>query len=617
MKPLPSPYFSSRKIDYLLLILLTVAIYARTLGHEFQMSWDDNWYLVYNESVQGFSWRNIKTIFSSIYQANYAPLQMLSYMLDYSLWGLDPAGFVLTNIIFHTLNGLLLYRLLCSLYGERLLALVAAAFFLVHPLQVESVAWISCRKNVLSLFFFLLSWEAYRRYKKAETGRGVKNYLASLAAFVLSLMAKSTTLVLPMILIVYDICFPAGERRLSLKDKIPYFAAAVIFALLSMHFQQTDFQGGIRTPYHGGSPLTTLYTMLPVFCLYLLRLLWPTGLSAVYTPTVHTSLDATVAVAALIIAAVVWAGVRLFRFDRRLGFWLTFFWIGLLPFAQIVPIEWLISDRYINVSIIGAAVLAGAATLYLRNSAASGPRRLLYGTVAFWILALSVTSFQRVGVWKNSLTLWSDAVTKQPASSKAWACYGEALRSSGQVDAARRAYERVLAVDPENQEILMGLGDLYTMEGQLDLGLPLLQKLLRKNPSHAIGWAALGTNYLKRGNYSEAEKAYKHAQSVQPEAWQVIMLLGNLALVQGHLEQARIHYNQVEAKGYNNPQNAYQLACVESRAGRQNQALAWLEKALQRGFNDYTRMHDDRQLSALWQDPRFIYLLERHAPQAQ
>ncbi len=608
------PIARNQKIDYLLLILLTVGIYARTLGHEFQMSWDDNWYLVYNESVQGFSWQNLKTIFSSIYQANYAPLQMLSYMIDYSLWGLNPGGFALTNFMLHAANGLLLYRLLNSLHGERLLALVAAALFLAHPLQVESVAWISCRKNVLSLLFFLLSWEAYRRYRVAGQGRGRGAYLASLAAFLLSIMAKSTTLVLPVILVLYDLCFPEAGMRLNLKDKIPYGIAALVFALVSMHVQQSDFQGGIRIPYHGGSPLATLFTMLPVFCLYLWRLVWPAGLSAIYAPPVHASPDGVVIAAVLGLAAVGWGGVLLFRRDRRLGFWFLFFWIGLLPFAQIVPIWWLITDRYINVSIIGAAALAGAGAVYLRDRLGRNSRRFLYGLLALWIAALSVASFQRVGVWRDSLTLWSDAVAKEPNSTRVWEHYAEALKSFGRMDESRRAYERVLASDPANASALAGLGDLYTEEGELDRGLVLLQKLLELKPDYVIGWASLGTNHLKRGNYAEAEKAFKRAQSLQPEAWQVLALLGNLALAQGRLEQARALYLQVEARGKDVAEVAYSLACVEAMSGNVDDGLAWLEKALHRGYGDYEKISTDKQLSSLWSSPRFSYLLRQYVP---
>lgn len=609
MKNASRPNNRNQIIDCLLLFVLAVAIYARSLGHQFQMSWDDNWYLVYNEAVQGFSWHNLRTIFTSIYQANYAPLQMLSYMLDYSLWGMVPGGFLLTNFILHGINGILVYRLLISLHGERLLALLASAFFVAHPLQVESVAWISCRKNVLSLFFFLLSFEAYRRYRLADKDRGAKAYLASVAAFVLSLMAKSTTLLLPVILVLYDLCFPAGERRVRLKDKIPYAVATLIFALVSMRVQQHDFQGGIREPYHGGSPLATFYTMLPVFCLYLWRMVWPSGLSAIYTPPVYTAPEGKVLAAGLFLALLAWGGYRLFKYDRRLGFWLLFFWIGLLPFAQIVPIYWLITDRYVNVSIIGVAALAGAGAVHLRNRLGGNAAQILYVILLFWIAALSVASYQRVGVWRNSLSLWSDAVVKQPHSTRIWEHYAEALRTFGKKAESRRAYEHVLGSKPTSDAALAGLGEIYTEDGELDKGQVLLRKLLELKPEHVIGWASLGTNYLKRGDYAEAEKAYKHAQSLQPEAWQVTIMLGNLELKRSRFGDAMAYFRQVEDMKRGTAATAYGLACAEAQSGNAEAALGWLEKALQRGYDDFDRLNSDQLLSPLWHHPRFNQLL--------
>lgn len=599
------------KIDYLLLFVLTVAIYARTLRHQFQMSWDDNWYLVYNEAIQGFSWHNLHAIFTSIYQANYAPLQMLSYMVDYSLWGMVPGGFALTNFLLHALNGVLLYRLFYSLHGERLFALVGATFFLVHPLQVESVAWISCRKNVLSLFFFLISWEAYRSYRSRGEGNGWRFYAASLVSFLLSLMAKSTTLVLPVVLVLHDVCFPSGERRVRLKDKIPYAVAALVFALVSMQIQTHDFQGGIREPYHGGSPLATLYTMLPVFCLYLWRLVWPSGLSAIYNPPVHVVPDWTVLAAGLLLAVLAWGGYRLFKYDRRLGFWLPFFWIGMLPFAQIVPIYWLITDRYINVSIIGAAALAGAGAVHLRNRLGAHGRRLLCLILLLWLGALSVASYQRVGVWRDSLTLWSDAVTKQPHSIRVWEHYAEALRTFGKKEESRRAYEHVLSLKPTSDAALANLGEMFTEDGELDKGLVLLTRLVETKPQHVIGWATLGTNHLKRGNYQEAEKAYRRAQSLQPEAWQVTIMLGNLELLRGRFGESAAYYRQVEEMKRGNIVTALGLARVEAQAGNVDASLTWLEKALERGYADPASLQYDEHLKQLRHDPRFGELLQR------
>jgi len=571
--------------------------------------------VIHNAFIRdGLTLKAVGWAFGSFYAANWHPLTLLSHLLDYQLYGMNAGGHHLTSVILHGGNTLLLFLLLRLMTGAPWRSATVAFLFALHPLHVESVAWISCRKNVLSLFFFLLSWEAYRRYCQADTGRGTVAYIASLIAFLLSLMAKSTTLVLPLILVLYDFCFPEGGRRLRLKDKVPYAVATLVFALLSMHVQQHDFQGGIREPYHGGSPLATFYTMLPVFCLYLWRLVWPAGLSAIYDPPVHTAPDGVVIAAGLFLAAVAWGGHRLFKYDRRLGFWLLFFWIGLLPFAQIVPIYWLITDRYMNVSIIGAAVLAGAAAVWLRNRLGASSARILYLLLVFLIGALSIASFQRAGIWRNSLTLWSDAVAKQPDTIRVWEHYAEALKTFGMRDESRRAYERVLASKPTSDAALAGLGDIYTEEGELDKGLALLSRLLEVKPEHVIGWASFGTNHLKRGNYVEAEKAYKHAQLLQPEAWQVTILLGNLELERGNGREAAAYYRQVEDMNRGNAGTAYGLACTEAQAGHADAALAWLDKALQRGFNDYDKLQQDPQLSPLWQDPRFKFLLERHAP---
>ncbi|MBC8017598.1 MAG: tetratricopeptide repeat protein [Verrucomicrobia bacterium] len=601
-----------QSIDMLMLVILVAVLYGRGIGHDFQSNFDDNWYILYNDAAMGFSWQHLKEAFTSFYLGHYAPLQIVSYMLDYSLWGLAPGGFHLTNIVLHAVNGLLIYRLFWRWQGDRLFALFGAAIFLLHPVQVETVAWISQRKSLLSMLFFLLAWEGYLRHREADPGRGKLAYSTSLVAFALSLLAKSMTVVFPLLLIAYDRWFCLDNNRFRLKDKIPFFLAAGLFAGLTIYAQTPEVGAGGRAGYHGGSPWATMLTMLPVFCRYLGMLVWPAALSAEYAPPIHHTVDATVLAAALLLVCVTLLAVRVYRVDRRSAFWIFFFWIGLLPVSQIVPMIFLMYDHYLYLPMMGVAALCGAAAVWLRKRLGQDCRVLLC-LLALPLLALSVVSSQRLPVWQNPLTLWGDAVAKEPASGKAWGNYGEILMLSGQVDAARRAYERGTALDPSNTQILDGLGNLYTSSGELDKGLAVFHKLLEIKPYYVTGWAGLGTNHLKRGDYLEAEKAYKHALDLQPEAWQVIMLQGNLALIQRRLDLARDYYHRVEAKNADYAESAYRLACVEALAGRRDEALAWLEKALQRGYGDYDRLHAD-ELSALWQEPQFNYLLTRFFP---
>jgi len=217
-------------LPLLVLTGATFAVYGRILGHDFLSNWDDNRYVLENVDIQGFGWDRIKAVFTSYYVGNYAPVHLLSYMLDYALWGLWPGGYLLINILLHTVNGLLLYRLFLQLVSGRIGAFFGAAFFLLHPVQVESVAWVSQRKNVLAMFFFLVAWELYRSYRDSRGRRAGGRYAASLVALLLALLAKSVTVIFLPLMVLFDRCYPSTSRRFSIGDKIPYLLATAAVA---------------------------------------------------------------------------------------------------------------------------------------------------------------------------------------------------------------------------------------------------------------------------------------------------------------------------------------------------------------------------------------------------
>lgn len=597
------------------LAAVTVAVYGRIVGHDFIFNWDDNRYVVENSAIQGFSWQHLREIFTSSYVGNYAPLQMLSYMVDYQLWGLRAGGFLCTNIVLHVANGLLFYRLLIRWYDDRLLAVVAAAVFLLHPVQVESVAWVSQRKNLLAMLFCLLAWEGYCRYRDSSGGSGRPAYAASLAAFIGALLAKSVVVVFPLILFIHDYCFAGNDRRFRGKDKIPFLLAALVVAALTVYIQRTEFGGG-RADFHGGSPWVTFLTMLTVLCRYLGMLLWPVGLSAVYAPPIHAGFDGAVALSALVIAGTVAAGGFLFYTGRRLGFWVLSFFIWLLPVSQIVPLVTLMNDRYLYFPLLAAAACAGTGVVFLRDHFPR-QRRLLQTGAGCAVLLLALVSFQRTAVWRTPLTLWSDAVAKSPTASYGWSSLAEVYFRDLKVPEAIQGYERSLGLDPQNRMAVAALGPIYTELGQLDKGQAMLQRFLELRPEDAKGWAYLGINQLRRGNSAEAERLYKKALALQPDSLKVIYLLGDLALERKQFAEALDYFGKAEAVVQNDPETAYRLACTAAQAGRSADSLAWLEKALLRGYRNYDRLYDDQRLSPLWNDPRFTMLLSQYFPQNQ
>lgn len=601
----------SRWPDYALLVMLTAVVYGRLLGCDFQANYDDNWVVLFDESVRGFSWSHIRAAFTSQKIGSYVPLETVSFMLDYTLWGLKAGGFHLTNILLHTACGLLLYRLIMRLYRERLMALVASAVFLVHPVQVESVAWITQRRTSLCMIFFLLTWEFYCRYREAPEDSKLVPYCTALTLFICALLSKSIAVILPVLLVLFDLCFLNGEKRFNLKDKIPFVVAALSIAVLSL-ISQSDPEGARVSTYHGGSALATFYTMLTVFCRYLTMLVWPSGLSIVYAPSIHTSIDAAVVGSAFMLVTVLVVTVRLLRIDLRIGFWVSVFFIGLMPVSQIIPLHTLMNDRYLYFPMLGVAALAGTGAVELRNRFKEYNLTMIHALVILPLLTLAALSYQRGAVWKDTLTLFTDAVAKEPGKDKAWEVLGGTHKALGNTDAALQAYQRGYSLNPNNTEILYGLGELYTETGALDQGSGMLKKLLEIKPRYVTGWASLGTNYLKKGDYDQAERSYREALRLQPEAWQVMLLLGNLELERKRADKATELLRRVELTTENEPESAYLLACAASLSGSADEALSWLELSFKRGFANLERLTNDKRLAFVAIDPRFQPLIRRN-----
>jgi protein O-mannosyl-transferase len=613
--------FRNFLLDSFLLICVVAVVYGRLTGYSFQTVWDDNVYILNNPAAHGFTWEHVRTVFDigASKVGQYNPLSMLSFMLDFTIWrGLNPEGYHLTNIVVHTLNGLLVYRLLFRLHGERLLALVTASIFLFHPVQVESVAWISERKGLLSLFFMLISWEWYCRYRDAEKGAGRLAYSISLAAFLLSLLAKTAGVVLPLILLMFDWCIEKRGRRISLLDKVPFLVTAGVFSAIEIYSGMPE-HGGAIVAYHGGSPLATFYTMLTVFCRYLGLLFWPVGLNVEHLPPVYRTPEIAVIGSAILLICVAAAGYRLFKINRKLGFWVMFFWVGLLPVSQIVPQILMMYEHYLYMPIIGVAALVGYGVTRLRDRLGERRSVILYACLAVWLLALCVISHQRTAVWKDSLALFTDATAKSPGGFRVWETLGEVHRYLGNNEASRIAMERSLQLKPDSTDVLWALAELSTERGELDKGYGYLQRLFAINPKYVMGWATLGNNYLARGNYSKAKEMYNKALVLQPDALQVLVLLGKMAVLEKHFDDARSYFNKIESdkRKWKLAENAYQMVRTEALAGRIDEAMAWLEKALYRGYQDYYTLNTNLELAPIWNSPRFAFLMQQYFPEEE
>jgi hypothetical protein len=497
-------------LPLLVLVLATFAVYAQTLGYDFLRNWDDNHYILENADVLGLDWERIKAVFTKYYVGNYAPVQMLSYMLDYTVWGLYPGGFHLTNLVLHTVNGLLLYLLMFRLIPDRLAAWSGAALFLLHPVQVETVVWISQRKNLLAMFFFLIAWECYCVYRDSGSARRLYWYAASVTALLLALLSKSVTVVFPLAMLLFDRCYPGAKESQNLRDKLPYLLVSVLAAVLAVHSQTPDpstGRGGGLTVYHGGSPVATFLTMLPVFCSYLRLIVWPFNLSALYDPVIHKSLDGGVLAAFLFLCGMGVLVYLLYRYDRRIAFWSLFFFLALLPVSQIVPLVTLMNDRYLYFPLIGAAALLAYGVNRFAALWRARPFCIM-ACLALLLVFFSGLSLARIAVWRNGISLWSDTITKSPKLPLAWEALGEAYHYTAHPNRkeAEKAYLYAIKLSPGSDMSRYNLGILYMDQYDFDKADAILRELLQRSPQHVMGLTAFGDLAMRRNDYEGAER---------------------------------------------------------------------------------------------------------------
>lgn len=467
----------------LVLLFLVAVTYNDILSHEFLTVWDDPLYITDNPFIRGFDWLNLKTAFTRYFVGNFAPVQMISYMLDYTLWGMKPSGYFLANVIYHFISGILLYSLLFRFDISKCGALIGAAIFLVHPAQVENVAWLSQRKSLLAILLFLAAFHLYLYYRDRDNSRRLW-YSLSIAAFILSLLAKSAAVILPIALLYLDtLNSQSGGWVRRNQDKIPYLLSALAIGVISVLAQSPEHGGG-RISYPDNPLLVMPLTMLPVFMDYLRILFWPSPdrLCLIYDPPFRTGIDGEVLTALCVLFILVTVGVWLHRCARPALFWYGLFFIGLLPVSQIIPLLTIMNDRYLNFPLLGIAGLAGYTfdrqRELLRSPLSIG--LLLAGTFGV-IASLSTVSYGRSLVWRDAISLFSDTVPKVSNSHKPWLMLGQAYEASGDSHSAEISFEQSEITGPLTETDYIILGNIFIYRGETERVRAYLKWLRRSN----------------------------------------------------------------------------------------------------------------------------------------
>ncbi len=546
---------------YLLLAVVTIATYAQVFEHDF-VSYDDPDYLTANPHVQaGLTWTGVAWAFSTGYAANWHPLTWLSHMLDWQLFGSQAGLHHLVSVLIHAVSVLLLFGVLRRITGAVYRSAFVALIFALHPLHVESVAWASERKDVLSgLFFFLTLWAWLDYVEKPAIWR----YLLMCAAFACGLMSKPMLITLPLILLLLDVWPLKRFERSAILEKVPLAAMSIASAAITFFVQQRGGAVVDQVPLH-----LRIENALISYVMYLLKFIWPSNLAVFYPYPNLTWWKAALAAAAL--AAITIAARR--RPYLMTG-WLWFL-ITLVPVIGLIQVgAQARADRYTYLPIIGLAIMLAwgiAEFLPVRYGAAAGLALCAVWTIATW---------QQIGTWQNTETLFSHAIESTDENYFAYNALGAALRNDGRMDDAIADFKMALQSKPHFADAQDNLGEALAAEGRVDEALPHLREAVRLQPDSLEAHVNLGSALNKAGQSTEAESEFRAALALRPESAEAHAGLGLSLMAQGRapdalpqlLEAIRIEPRDADAH--------YNLGNAYGALGRTEEAIAQFSEAV-------------------------------------
>ncbi len=569
--------------DWILVFFLFLAIlgiYYPSLGYPF-LNLDDPYYIHYNPYIREFSWEGIYKIFTRPIVHNYFPLQILSYALDYQMWAVVPFGYRLHNVALHILNTALIFLLLNKIFGKVWVSFLAALFFGLHPVNVESVTWVAERKNVLSMAFLLLSLFSYLYYLEAEERvrrRGF--YAASLLFFSLAVLAKVSAVVLPPLLFLYDFCFLRRSKGEMVKDKLPFLALAFFFSVLAVWLYR---HAGVMAEYQGDSPYATFLAMITVLAEYVIYLIVPVYLDHFYcTPIPSSFWERQVllsAAAMVLLALLAW---RSWRRDRLFFFWAGWFFISLLPVLNIVPLSILRADRYMYLPAVGFFYLI-AGGLWKMFSGEYRPFRLplLLGCSFLVAGTYAYLTVERNRLWRDPIVFWEENLRKFPQSATAYKYIGNTYLHRGKLDLAMSYFQTGLRDNPDNVWLLNGMAMVHKSRNELGKAEEILLHALRLDPKDSGTYNNLGTVYFQKGDLEGARVNLQKALEMDPENGSAHTNLGAIHYQRNQWEEAMREFEKGMALSPGSIEPYLNAALICERKKDWDRAESCLKKGLE------------------------------------
>ena len=588
------------------LALAVLIVFGQTAHFGF-VNYDDQLYVSDNAKVtNGLSLQGVAWAFSHAACNFYHPLTMISLMLDYQLHGLHPGGYHLTNVLIHAASAILLFLIVRQMTGALWRSAFVAAVFAIHPLRVESVAWVSERKDVLATFFFMLTIGAYVHYARDPNSLG--RYLMVAGLFVLGLLCKPTAVALPFGLLLLDYWplnrftpptptratappIPQADyfgipKRLIL-EKVPLVVLAAVACVVTYFAEGEVVMSIAKIPVP-----TRIGNVLLSYVVYLRQMVWPAGLAAFYPYPQKSPPLWEIGLAFLLLAGIS-GGVLAFWRKRP---WLLAGWFWYL--GMMVPVIGIVqlgvfahADRNTYLPQIGLYVLLAWAVADW--SAGWKHRRMVLGGLMMVVIgALTVCARIQTSYWRDSESLWARALACAPANILACRNLGAALVEHGKLDEAVTLYKRALEIKLDSAETHDSLGDALDKKGELNEAMEQYRIALAINPAYADAHYNLGNALVKCGNLEEAVAHYRKVLEINPDYLDARMNLGLALAKSGQMAEAIAQYQKTLEINPRYAKAHCNLGDALLQQGHADEAVACFQRALEIQ-PDYAKAHYD------------------------
>jgi tetratricopeptide (TPR) repeat protein len=602
----------------LLLILVTLIVFWQVLGHE-SVTYDDPEYVFDNPNVQhGLTLDGVKWAFTATYAANWHPLTWLSHMLDYQLYGVSPAGHHATNLLFHLANVLLLFFVLRRMTGAVWRSAFVAALFAIHPLHVESVAWIAERKDVLSTFFWMITMWAYVWYSRAPN---LKRYLAVVPLFALGLMSKPMLVSLPLVLLLLDF-WPLARLHLGRRliwEKAPLAAMSMASSAITLIAQN---RGGAVHSLEAYPLAVRLENAVVAYVTYLVKMIFPRGLAVLYPHPQHSLPVWETLGAALILISISALAIRTARRHPYFALGWSWYVTTLIPVIGIVQVGVQgIADRYTYVPLIGIfmAIAWGVPNLLhvrehdrpesqdeeakrrrkeKRRPAAPPPRSgnpaeaVLVVSGCAVVFMMTICAYIQAAYWQDSITLFTHATAVTTGNYIIHSNLGQVLVKQGKLDEAIEHYAEAIRINPRTVKAHTNMGNALLDLGREDEAIQHLSQAVRLDPDFADAHYNLGNGLARKQKYKEAIEEYRIAVRINPKLAETYNNMGNAFAALGETDEALRCYLKAIQIEPRIVQAYVSLGNIEFDKNSMDEAISWYAKALEIK-PDLPKVHND------------------------